>query len=86
MTAIPLEQTKTGLFGRVYSCVNPTRSDGLVCLLCFFGLVALIDPALEAFAKKGLQAHRDGEFFLVAVAAFVLGLSLIHISEPTRPY
>ena len=76
MTAIPLEQTKTGLFGRVYSCVNPTRSDGLVCLLCFFGLVALIDPALEAFAKKGLQAHRDGEFFLVAVAAFVLGIAM----------
>ena len=47
-----------------------------MCLLCFFGLVALIDPALEAFAKKGLQAHRDGEFFLVAFAAFVLGIAM----------
>ncbi len=76
MTAIPLEQTKTGLFERVYSWVNPTRSDGLVCLLCFFGLVALIDPALEAFAQKGMQAYRDGEFFLVAVAAFVFGIAM----------
>ena len=48
--------------------------------------VELPDPLYERIVRRATGAKRSIEDELATVVSEALSLSLIHISEPTRPY
>ena len=86
---VPADKSWTALTdaGRGILDAVATAPATVVLALDFDGTLAPIvdDPAASTMAQESREAmsRMDGK---LAAMAIVTGLSLIHISEPTRPY
>ena len=63
----------------------PTISFNPVARACGYEALAITDECSLAGIVRGLEAARATGLKLIVGSEFIL-LSLIHISEPTRPY